>query len=115
MQARKLSSNLTEQIEKVKMRTRKSGPTVVLSYIQEHPKDVNTIADLATKTGLKYGTVKKYAHELAEQEKIYRFKVSGQGSHYGTKEALEEFKMKLEGEGLTGRFIGVKKKKAKTP
>ncbi len=111
MRARYLSSNLAEQVEKVKTRTRKSGPTVVFGYIQEHPNDVYTLADLATRTGLKYGTVKKYAHELAEKEKIYRFRVDGQLSHYGTKESLETFKIKLEEEGLKGRFIGGKRKK----
>jgi hypothetical protein len=95
------------------MRMQKTGPTAVLGYIQEHPNDVMTLADLATKVGLKYGTVKKYAHELAKEEKIYRFKVRGQESHYGTKEALDQFQIKLEEEGLSGRFIGNKRKKAK--
>jgi ribosomal protein L16/L10AE len=108
-----MSSNLTEQVEKVKKRMQKSGPTVVLAYIQEHPNDVYTIADLATKVGLKYGTVKKYAHELAEEENIYRFRVRGQGSHYGTREALQQFQSKLEEEGLGGRFVGGKRKKPK--
>jgi L-rhamnose isomerase len=108
-----LSSNITEQVEKVKKRLRKTGPTVVLAYIQDHPSDVNTIADLATKLGLKHGTVKKYAHQLAQDGQIYRFKVRGHGSHYGTKDALQEFEKKLETEGFAGKFIGVKQKKTK--
>jgi hypothetical protein len=113
MREKQLSSNLSEQVERVKKRSLESGPTVVSGYIQEHPNDVYTLADLATKVGLKYGTVKKYAHGLAEEEKIFRFKVRGQGSHYGTKEALEDFQKKLESEGFSGRFIGGKRKKAR--